>query len=919
MSPSPLGGISTARTQSSASLWLARVFQVYGGEGLPLLVLLAHAFFKGLSQVFFETAANSYFLSHFSASSLPYVYLLAAGVSVALGAGYAKVQPRIRPRTLLHVILALLILSAATFAVSAMRDTPGTALALMVWKDVHYILVNIEFWAVVMFLFDLRQGKRLFPLILAGEILATIAGGASTPWIADRLGLGSLLLLAAAAVGGCLVMLTIMTRAYAARFSAAFEGAHCRERPIRSLLRDRYLALLFSISIVSYLGYYLLDFVFYNQVESRHASATAIAGFFGAFYAVLGVANLVANTFVAGRLFSRYGIVVGLLALPAVVFAASLLSTYVFLALSWFGVFFWIVVAAKLLDEVLRVAFQIPLYQMLYQPLAEGIRLRVQAIRESMIEPLSIGLSGLLLLGLTATGLARAIDITRLLLLVVGAWIGLALLMRRQYSRTVAAAIATRRLPAVTADERDSFTRELVARSLATQDPIEIAFCLDLLRDAKPAIRDTVLERLLRSDLPDVRRAALVRVDAAFAGPIELVERDLDAGADALRAAAVGAFCAIRGADAIDRVLPLLDESPAPVRSAALAALLRSCGIDGILAGGVRLGALVASADVGDRRQAAEVLAQVAAADFYRPLERLLADRDASVRALALRAAASVKSARLVPALLRLADDVASRAGAVRALVSYGEVAVPPLRAALASSETALRRRMRIARILGRIGGAAATNALVDQIHCEDRLFRHAVLRSLVRARYRASERTAPRIRTQIASEARDGTVILSAITHLGGVEEAALVRSALEHELAEDGEAILLLLTFICPAETILDVRLKLASASTAARAYALEVLDNVLPRDLRQLVLPLFDDAPAAERLKALSAATGGQLTPPGSAELATDLTRSRWTRISTVFSLRGGIAGDVLSSMGGDPDPVVRETAAAVSSPG
>ena len=73
---------------------LASLFQVHPGEGWPVLLLLTHALFKGVSQVFFETAANTYFLHHFTATSLPYVYLLTAGVSVALGLAYAKVEER---------------------------------------------------------------------------------------------------------------------------------------------------------------------------------------------------------------------------------------------------------------------------------------------------------------------------------------------------------------------------------------------------------------------------------------------------------------------------------------------------------------------------------------------------------------------------------------------------------------------------------------------------------------------------------------------------------------------------------------------------------------------------------------------------------------------------------------------------------
>ena len=55
------------------------------------------------------------------------------------------------------------------------------------------------------------------------------------------------------------------------------------------------------------------------------------------------------------------------------------------------------IVAAKFLDEVGRHTIEMPAYRILYQPLAPDQRLRAQTVRESMVEPLSIGLVGAIL------------------------------------------------------------------------------------------------------------------------------------------------------------------------------------------------------------------------------------------------------------------------------------------------------------------------------------------------------------------------------------------------------------------------------------------------------------------------------------------------------------------------------------------
>ena len=62
------------------------------------------------------------------------------------------------------------------------------ALGLMLWKDVLWMLVNIEFWAVAGMLFDLRQGKRLFGIAESGYISAVILGGFAIPALTRAFG-----------------------------------------------------------------------------------------------------------------------------------------------------------------------------------------------------------------------------------------------------------------------------------------------------------------------------------------------------------------------------------------------------------------------------------------------------------------------------------------------------------------------------------------------------------------------------------------------------------------------------------------------------------------------------------------------------------------------------------------------------------
>ena len=73
---------------------LSRLASVEPGEGRTASLMLAHSFFMGLATVFFETAASALFLSRFGSASLPYVYVAAAGLNIAVGFAYTRLSAR---------------------------------------------------------------------------------------------------------------------------------------------------------------------------------------------------------------------------------------------------------------------------------------------------------------------------------------------------------------------------------------------------------------------------------------------------------------------------------------------------------------------------------------------------------------------------------------------------------------------------------------------------------------------------------------------------------------------------------------------------------------------------------------------------------------------------------------------------------
>ena len=118
------------------------------GDGGPLCILLAHSFLKGAARVLLETPANTLFLSRFSIDKLPFVYMATAAVCLAIGLVYARLEARVSVKSLLTATLGFLAFVTLVFYIGlSTTQSQSVVFGAMVWKDVHWTLMSLEFWA----------------------------------------------------------------------------------------------------------------------------------------------------------------------------------------------------------------------------------------------------------------------------------------------------------------------------------------------------------------------------------------------------------------------------------------------------------------------------------------------------------------------------------------------------------------------------------------------------------------------------------------------------------------------------------------------------------------------------------------------------------------------------------------------------
>jgi HEAT repeat protein len=833
---------------------MSRLATLEKGEGRTAGLMLAHSFFMGLATVFFETAASALFLARFGSASLPYVYVAAALVNTAAGLAYTRISARTPFARLMAGTLWLLVGSVIALRLGlTMTGAAALTFFLLVWYRALSILTDLEYWAVAARLYDVRQAKRLFPVIGTGEVVARIGGSFAVPFLVLAVGVENLLTLSALALGACLAIVAVVLRGLGAEPAARPGAPPVPTRGMRELLRDRYVATLVGLAALGVLAKYLVDFAFLEQMRSRYADATTLASTFALFSGGTQALSLLTRVAVAGPLLRRYGVRAGLLVLPM----AHVACTALVVGAGWVPAFdaavFWLVLANQGIYKTLKHPIDNPSFKVLYQPLRRGERLSTQIAIETIVTPVTIGLAGGLMLLFTRGVRYDPTVFAWAMLAAFVAWAALGMRAGREYAGALVRALRGRIVDDTPFVYGDAPSLAILKGTLAGDRPGDVLFALELLEKAGDPEVPAIVVRLLDHPFPEVRRAMLSKVESArtaSARPAVARRAASDASAS-VRAAALRCLSVLAGPEAWPALERALEDPDPEVRRGALAGLLAA----GAPVADQRLAAAARSESASERAGAARVLGEGPPSGARSALLRqLLADPRAEVRRAALQAAGRARGSDLWPIVSVSLADPACRASAASALVAGGDAALAEVEALFAAGmPTGVLRQA--ARVAARIKTPRAAEVMRRHLGHPAPRVRDEVLEALRACGWTAGPEERDAVLDRVREEVREAAWASAAIRDLGSAPEAVLLRDALDGEVEGARRRVLLLLGMAGDPAAIERVRDALAHGGREKRAYALEVLDVTLSSDLRAHVLPLVEDLPPADRAARLA----------------------------------------------------------------
>ncbi len=825
-----------ARRTGRASIWRA---EVLAPAGVLFAIMVAHALL--------ETARDALFLAKLGPDRLAWAYLAIAGSALLAVTAVRRWAGVVDPRRILIAFLG--VATAGTAVLAAAIPAAGVIIfVLYVWTGLVATLVVPSFWTLLDRSLRVAEAKRVFAVIGAGGVLGAMVGSVLAA------GLGRVVAARYLVTAGAIAFGVATLAAIVLAPQPAIDEEPPAEPPPAAADRQRtrrFVRLLIVLAMISTVTLTVGDLAF-KRVLAERLPPEELATAFGQIYAVLNVVGLVIQLAIAPRLFAKLGVGGAIVILPLIVVGGALAFAATGATLA--------ILVLKLGDGGLRHSLHRVGSEILYLPVPDPVRDGQKPIADALGHRGGQAIAAMVVFGTAAVDGARANAAVTAAFGV--AWLIALLVVRRAYVeqfRGMLRAASVRRDVRVPDLDRDA--QDLLGEALASPDEIEALAALDLLARRGGRIPPLVLyhpqQRVVRRALallgddlgPDASRLLAYLIE----------HPDPDIRADALAASS-------RLGWHRDRLVQALADVHPGVRAAALVGLIDEPRHRAAARAGIEA---MAAGTPAEQAALARAIGHGADPRFRELLEGLLARREPAVLREVLKVYARRPALADLGRLVLLLQDPHIRRDVRRVFIAAGGRGLAQAIRALDDPRTPIAVRQHLPRTISRFRSRAAAAALVARLPDEtDPTTGYKILRAL--GRMRTDDPSLPvdaavvraYARRAIAEAARFATLYDDVCAELEPSSSAcgtALLIELLAEKRAHALEHAFRALAILYPRADLRSVHDAILSDDDARRSAAREIIDHLIPLDLRGPLLAVTDDLTPKERRARL-----GELAP-------------------------------------------------------
>ena len=806
----------------------SRVVEIRPGEELIALLLFFNFFLITAPFWIIKPLRDALILNKLGYKSLPYAYLLAAVFIGFVVHFHSKLQINIPRHLLIKLSLFFFILTCLLFRVLFPFVWRWLPLAFWVWANMFIVVLATQFWLTVNDVFNPREAKRMIGFFTSGGILGGIVGAKATGFLAKVISSYDLLFVASGLLIACVFVANYISiwqrKKQAVTDKTDKKEKEGREKTLKVGLKDdfdtvrknTYLRLLGAIVAITLIVSTFIDFQFKGLVQIQGLAGDKLTVFFGDFYAWLLIFSFFLSLLMTSNFIKRFGIRLSLLFYPLILLLCSVGIA------AWPFLIFAIII--KFSDKSLSFSLNQSVRELLFIPISPELKDKAKPFIDMFINRFAKGIAaGILLIFMIFVDDVRYVSLISAIFIL--AWIFLNLKASKEYTNTVKQKLEVKweRADREVAEKMDLDYTKLVFDTIESKNRSSVLHAMHLFDLIKQDKLTPEIKRLISYKSDEVRASSL---GGLFGSEDTTVFSETDDYIDE------------EGLEKEIEEIMSLDVYQDVMKSYIEKALSEE--------------------SMESETAKMEVAKAIGLMDFHSPLaqklEELLQDESPEVAKYALESAAKLKKKEHVPALIQKLSSPLTREDASSALERYGQKIVGTLADYLGDSGEDIELRKGTSSVLARIGTQEAADFLSWELAEGKEDMDNELIDALDRIRSEKSDIQFQEkvVKAKIANEIKRYCQILIEFYDLKSKAKKEERDKDLPRDLTFSLMNIFKLLGLIYPYEDITKAYQNIRTGTKDSVAYAIELLDNILEKETRDIVFPLIEDLPIEERVR-------------------------------------------------------------------
>ena len=302
------------------------------GEGKSVLAFFSYALLMMVSYYILKTIREPLLLTGSSAEMKSYAYAVTALLLLFIIPIYGFVFRNTSKQQLTRYVTGFFLFNLLIFFLAG-RAGMDIGFAYYVWVGIFSVMITAQFWAFAADSYNVKSGKRVFPIIMIGATLGGLMAPTMSGALFPTIGPWMLLLMAMAllaltlpCVGWARVAVPPGSRSYVRSADEKEHGGFMGGLSL--VMTDRYLFLLALLIVllnwVNTTGEYILAELVVRYADAAVAANSEviksdfIAAFYGNFFFTVNLLTLLFQVFLVSRVILWIGIRGAVMVLPVI-------------------------------------------------------------------------------------------------------------------------------------------------------------------------------------------------------------------------------------------------------------------------------------------------------------------------------------------------------------------------------------------------------------------------------------------------------------------------------------------------------------------------------------------------------------------------------------------------------------------------